>query len=403
MTHKSYEKGQALIIVAFAAVALFAFAALAIDGSSVYSKKREAQNAADAAALSAALAKTRGNDWSAQAFASTLLNSFDNDGSSNTVDVYLCSDANASCTGLPTGADPSEYIQVIITANVRTYFTQIFERDHTMTAVEAIARSVPGYVDEIAFGNAVVALNQTDCKVFWEHGNADLTTVGGGIFVNSTANCGFTINGNPDLDTPSISIVGETSSPVVAGGNYGVSQLPYPPIELPNPSCGSTNAVKSGSNMSPGNWSGSFPPNGVTHLSGGIYCINGDFRLNGNDTLTGTEVLIVMESGDISWNGSGELHLSAPTDGPFEGLLIYVPMTNPNTITINGTNDQELTGTILAPASDIVLLGTAGTNGFNSQIIGYNVEVGGTFNGTINYDDLKNYNALIPPTVELTK
>jgi len=369
----------------------------------VFSTKRQAQNAADAAALTAALAKTRNNDWNTQGMASALQNSFNNDSTSNVVEIYLCSDTNATCTGLPTGADPSEYIQVKITAYVTTYFTRVFNRNQTTTAVEAIARSVPGHYDEIAFGNAVVALNQTDCKVFWGHGNADLTTVGGGIFVNSTANCGFTLNGNPDLNTPSISIVGGTSSPVVGGANYGVSQLPFPPIELPNPSCGSTNAVKSGNNLSPGIVNGSFPPSGVTHLGGGIYCVRGDFNLNGNDTLTGSDVVIVMETGNIHWNGNGALHLSAPTEGPFEGLLIFVPLSNPNTITINGTNDQELTGTILAPASDIVLLGTAGTNGFNSQIIGYNVEVGGTFNGTINYDDLKNYNALIPPTVELTK
>ena len=58
MKPKSQERGQALILIAFAAIGLFAFTALAIDGSRVFSDRRHAQNAADTAALAAALAKS---------------------------------------------------------------------------------------------------------------------------------------------------------------------------------------------------------------------------------------------------------------------------------------------------------------------------------------------------------
>jgi uncharacterized membrane protein len=50
------ENGQALILVALAAVGLFATVGLAIDGSAKFSDRRHAQNAADNAALTAALA-----------------------------------------------------------------------------------------------------------------------------------------------------------------------------------------------------------------------------------------------------------------------------------------------------------------------------------------------------------
>src|SRR5687768_3698245 len=63
MYHKKSEKGQALVIIALAAVGLFAFTALAIDGSRVFSDRRHAQNAADTAALAAALAKIRTPDY----------------------------------------------------------------------------------------------------------------------------------------------------------------------------------------------------------------------------------------------------------------------------------------------------------------------------------------------------
>ena len=66
MINKSTEKGQALIIIALAAVVLFGFAALAIDGSTAFSDRRHAQNAADTAAMAGALTYARkGNDIAA--------------------------------------------------------------------------------------------------------------------------------------------------------------------------------------------------------------------------------------------------------------------------------------------------------------------------------------------------
>ena len=59
MKINSSEKGQALIIITFAAVGLFAFAALAIDGGMVFSDRRHSQNASDTAVLASALARAR--------------------------------------------------------------------------------------------------------------------------------------------------------------------------------------------------------------------------------------------------------------------------------------------------------------------------------------------------------
>lgn len=49
------ERGQALILIAFGALALFAITGLAIDGSAKMSDRRHAQNAADTAAIAGAL------------------------------------------------------------------------------------------------------------------------------------------------------------------------------------------------------------------------------------------------------------------------------------------------------------------------------------------------------------
>jgi hypothetical protein len=59
---RQHEKGQTLIIFAVVMVVLVALTALVIDGGFAYTKRREAQNAADAGALAGANALCAGND-----------------------------------------------------------------------------------------------------------------------------------------------------------------------------------------------------------------------------------------------------------------------------------------------------------------------------------------------------
>ena len=398
---RNNQKGQALILIVFAVVGLIGLTALAVDGGMAYSERRQAQNAADSAALDAALSKIRGGSWQSEGLVRAASNGFDNNGSTNTVAVRNppttgCNDQTGPYTG------NAQYVQVVIHLSTQTFFGPVVGINEVNNCVEAIARAKPADVQPMVFGNAIVALKPNGSKTFWMHGNPGMTTIGGGVFVNSSTDCGFTSNGVPDLTTPNITMVASDSCPTMAGVgiSYNAPQATYPPIDLPNPVC-SGNAVKNGNTLSPGTVSGNFPPSGVTVLNPGVYCVNGNFRLNGHDTMSGDEVVIVMNSGDIHWNGNGSLNLSAPTSGPFKGLLIYFPMSNPSEVRINGTNDQSWTGTILAPASPIVLLGTADSDAFHSQIIGYTVEIGGTFDGIVRYNDNENYDSLVPPQVEL--
>ncbi|MDQ3007051.1 MAG: pilus assembly protein TadG-related protein, partial [Chloroflexota bacterium] len=123
MLHKKSEKGQALVLIAFAAVGLFAFTALSVDGGRVFSDRRHAQNAADTAALAAALAKLRAPltpptaaDLAAvnAGLDRAASNGYANDADS-TVEVVFCSDPAITqlCSdgGMPEDADPAEYIR----------------------------------------------------------------------------------------------------------------------------------------------------------------------------------------------------------------------------------------------------------------------------------------------------
>src|SRR5262245_50174928 len=82
------EKGKALIMIALTAIVVVSFASLAIDGSVGFSDRRHAQNAADTAVLAAALAKVRGQSFNTAALNLATSNGYNNDGTTNTVEVY---------------------------------------------------------------------------------------------------------------------------------------------------------------------------------------------------------------------------------------------------------------------------------------------------------------------------
>ena len=409
---KLSQHGQTLVVIALAAVGLFAFAAIAIDGSMVFSDRRHAQNAADTAALDSALSKTRGGTWEQEGLDRATSNGYNDNGTSNEVEVY-----SPPVDGNYVGN--SQYVQVKITSHVKTFFARILGFQRITNRVEAVARAVPGTISPMFSGNAIVGLAPTDCKAIMYQGNAGTTVQGGGIFVNSDCPSAAFFNNSSaaQLTAPCLQSVGgiqaqpgvlNIPSSCIQSGPPNVTAYSYPPdnIVFPNIVCPSGGS-QSGDALNPGTYSGNFPPNGVTHLNGGTYCVNGDFRVNGGETLTGHNVIIIMVSGDVIFNGGATIELSGPSgpqteENPYGGLFLYMPMSNSGTITINGNSESGFTGTILAPAADITIDGT-GDTGLHGQVIGYTVDLSGTSSTTIVYNDQENWDAPVPPQIELAQ
>lgn len=156
MKNKTYkERGQAIILIALAIFGLIGLTALAIDGGNAYSDHRQAQNAADNAAMSSALAKVRGNDWQDIGESIADANGYNNNGINNIVEIH-----NPPISGYYTGDD--EYIQVILTSHVKTFFASVVGRNQLTNVVEAIARAKPA--KEMFFGNSVVSVCPTDVR-----------------------------------------------------------------------------------------------------------------------------------------------------------------------------------------------------------------------------------------------
>jgi hypothetical protein len=304
-----------------------------------------------------------------------------------------------------------EYIQVIIASRVQARFGTVVGLKELNNRVEAVARAKPPTEDNMIFGNAVVALKPNGRGAMKSHGNNDLTVYGGGLFVNSNDDCAFDQMGNSTIHATDggMNVVGGVclrgSIDPASVINTGIAPIPYPPTSLPPTPLCSGDAIRNGNTLSPGNYvsNHSFPPSGVDTLNPGIYCVDATFMMNAHDRLVGHDVVIYMVDGNIHWNGLAEIELTAPTSGPFAGLLIYMPMTNDEGIILNGNMESSLVGTILAPASDIQLNGTMTSSMYHTQVIGYTVDLIGTADIIVNYNAGDQYEAPIPPAVELVQ
>lgn len=408
--HKASERGQVLVLIVLGLVGFIGMTALAVDGGNVFLDQRKAQNAADSAALASALARIRGENFVLKAYESAAVNGYDNDHITNSIFVF-----SPPIDG--EHEDDIEYIQVIITSQVKTYFAGVVGRDYIDNRVSAVSRTKTQELTELLKGYAVVSLAPTsNCenrKSFWVHGEATLDITGGGVFVNSdNPDCAFIEQGNGSIrirDGYPITIVGgaQIQKPHLLTPyppDTGAVQLPYPPpFFLPKVGCTKEAEIDeiTGTSMSAGSWGDDFPPPDVHTLNKGIYCVQ-DFIINGGDHLSGTNVTIVVD-GELRWNGNATIELSAPKKGTLAGLLIYLPIDNQNKVVLNGNSDSSIQGTILAPGATIHINGNDSSSGFHSQIIGYRIDVNGQSNVVIKYIDEQNYDSYNMPEIELTE
>ncbi len=403
-----------MILIVFSIIGLIGMTALAIDGGNAYVDSRRAETAASAAALAAATTRIEGGDWRAAALATARDNGYNNDGITNTVELNtppISSDYNGN----------PEYIEVIITSHLRTYFGSVIGVSEITNRVTVVSQSKPAILGELFDGAALVSLApHSKCdnhRSFWIHSEATVVLEGGGLFVNSdNPECAFISFGSG-----SVRVQGTDPILVVGGAQVqkprlitpfpmqtGVPPIPYPPpFQLPKVGCGDKIAIvdELGGTMTSGAWDEEiFPPEGVTTLGSGTYCIGGDFILEGGQVLKGSHVVFVVD-GQVKISGNAEVDLRAPRNGDNEGLLIYMPIDNHNILALNGNNESRYQGTILAPGADVRLNGLDSTNGaaYHSQIIGYYIEVDGTDNIVIKYEDEQNFDALRMPEVILTQ
>jgi hypothetical protein len=421
------ERGQALILIVFAAIGLFAIAGLAIDGTAKYSDRRHAQNAADASALTAALSLGKGeSDWKLKALEVADGNGYDRNLVTNNVEVYRCTEVDASCGAYDGSPD---HVQVIITSHVNTYFARVVGINQTHNTVQAVALTRQG--GPLFDGASIVSLNPSpNCSSGGGGGggsvdvggNGTIYLDGGGIFVNSSASCGYSQT-SCSVAITAVGGAGITSagSAINDGCSSGVPQdTTAEPLVIPHevympdrPSeCSQTaippNLLGVDANgvqnwlIHPGYYTdfpqaGLVPNNKNIFLEPGVYCVNSDVQWSGATfkALDGTSgVTIYITAGHtLSVNINSPIWLNPSNSGDYAGYLFIVDgdQSSIENCNINGGGYLDLNGTVFAPYCNMTINGDSSTtSNFNAQIIGWDIKLNGNNIITFTYDPSAN-------------
>ncbi len=111
----------------------------------------------------------------------------------------------------------------------------------------------------------------------------------------------------------------------------------------------------------------------------GIYIIEGGgFTVTGSGSVTGSNIFIYNTGsnypnpggtfGGITLSGNGKLNLSAPTSGPYTGILIFQSRANTRALSLSGNALAGLSGVVYASNALLTLSGNAQLN--TSLIVG---------------------------------
>lgn len=423
-----HEQGQITVIMLIAVIALLGVATLAIDGGMLYLERREAQSAADNAAMSGALALTRGysvaeihNIVQAQAVANGFSNSLEG---VEVVVLWPPQEPNPY-------AGNADFVQVIITSRIHTAFIHFVYQGAVEVTVEAVAHAEPR--GELAAGYALLGVNETACQTMWFTGNPDVRVTGGGSVGSNSINgcdCGSFVTGG--TYTASVEPKGRFTvafNESAAGcwvNNSGPGRIDPLPVRgrqvskyqfeefVPTPKCNAT--VEPGRNVAgtetinPGTYEYlKVRAQAELRLNPGLYCISGSLdgwglETKGGAVLFGNEVMIyLMESaGGLKTAGTSKVNLYASTleSDPWRGMIIHAHPNNSNDVILTGTSNSEYVGTVLSIGSHCDVEGTAGVE-FTGQVICDTVRVNGNGELIVNYN--ADFNYFHPANVELAQ
>lgn len=334
------EGGQALILVALSMTMLLGFAGFATDVGVLLHVKREAQTAADAAAIAGATeALAEGNPTT---LSTTEYNAAEADASLNGFTGASSSGAANTSTGttltvnvapnitVPTFNLPG-YVQVTISQPAPTVFIKAFMSLFGNTGYSGMTVGASAIAsDTIKSQGCFYVTDLTgDSPSF------DISTGSNNVI---TTKCGVYVNGNLDIGGSS-SI---TSSSVVATGSISggsgitgaqAAGVPPQPIPLPQlllPADQPTINTTAGTCTAPPNsgFSACFLNAPLTgNLAPGLYVFT-QTPVFGS-SISGSDVTIYL-SGSFPYNdGNSSINISGPTSGPFSQVVFDAPTDSP--------------------------------------------------------------------------
>ena len=326
------DRGSILILTALSMVTLTGFMGLALDVGSLYQHRRVLHTAADAGALGGGAEIYRGQTSliTASALAATAENGYAHGTDGVTVTVN-----HPPQSGFYVG-DPAA-VEVLITQPNPTFFMRVF--GWTTIPVGARAVAWAGANDK----HCIYGLEETDRDAFSYNSSARLEA-DCGLIVNSSDPRGthLTSSANVSVDAASLTGAYVEESSSVLNAEHGIHtnvwpRSPDPLGHLVPPPYGGCNVVdleldRPAATLSPGVYCGklTIKNNTVVTLTPGMYVIRGGpFSTESNAVVNGTGVTLFLTDSalypfkPLSFQSSSVLDLSAPTEGPYAGILFY--------------------------------------------------------------------------------
>jgi hypothetical protein len=363
------ESGQTLILVALSLTCILGFVGFATDVGVLLHDKRNLQIAADAAAIAGA---KRIRISTAQVkpaeYAASAQNGYtDGVNGVSVVPSYPAADG-------PHAGDPA-YAEAIVRQTQRTFFTRLFGFASRPVSARAVAFN--GATTDTA---CLTALNTNAPDTIHLQGSFTVNAPGCSVIDNSNNPNALEFTGGAGrITSGGLGVVGgitgptSDSTPVPVSGIQQISDplagVITPPAYDPATCTAAPSAPKKGNNKVTWGttagattcYSGNIKVDSAVTMTAGVYVFPGTLDFSGGGSIDGTAgvTLFIPPGGTLGNNGAGNttLTLTAPTSGPYNGVVIYQSAANTNEIYLNGTPVVGLTGVIYAPGAQLDLGG----------------------------------------------
>lgn len=393
------DSGATIILAAFLFPVVIGGLGLGAETGYWYLEQREVQHAADVAAHAAGMRKRAGDrasEYKAAALQVATQSGFTAGSGTETPPSF---EVNSPPASGPYAGD-AKAVEVVLRERVSRLFSSIF--DNTPITLESRAVALLG----AGSSACVLALSPTASSALSIAGSANVALTGCSVASNSnasnaldmqgtsarlSADCAYTV-GQATVTTgmtlSECDTVQEFSSPTVdpyadlqAPDRTNVTCINNQNVGQPLTATTVTPTETLANGVRVRRYCKGLQLQGTVTFEPGLYIIEGgDMTAPGDAVVQGTGVTFYFPStGNLKLNASAKLDLSAPTSGPYAGILFFGSR-NATTVThqINGTADSSLDGAIYFPASTVSYAGGGSTAGGCTQIVANIVSFSGS-------------------------
>jgi len=400
-----YSKGQVLVLSALILTVLVGFMGLAVDAGYFFDYRRRMVAAADSAAVAGAMEVKRDpNSTNVVTVArnAAAANSFTHGADDITVTVN-----RSPASGYHVGNN--KFVEVLINRPHPTFFMRALGVRTTTVSARAVAG--PG----VEMG-CIYVLDPSADSALQVNGGAVLKAPTCNVYVNSTGSAALYLAGSGAcVLANSVNITGNYS------GTTCSTSTPYtgtPPVDDPfanlqPPTIPSTCtysdqvSVTGVATLNPGRYCNGIAINSgaIATFNPGLYILEtastkktamASLSASGQAVLLGTGVTFYLNSGGVSLTGGGSVTLSAPTSGPWEGILFFQNRSNARQSIIAGGNLAQLNGVLYFPQAPLQYGGGSVTTNYTT-LVARTLQISGTSLFNNNYASLADGDPITKP------